>query len=38
MRREVREETGLEIEPLGVFEIFERIMRDAPARPNITTC
>ena len=29
LRREVREETGLEIEPLGVFEIFERIMRDA---------
>ena len=28
VRREVREETGLEIEPLGVFEIFERIMRD----------
>jgi 8-oxo-dGTP diphosphatase len=26
--REVREETGLEIEPLGVLEIFERIMRD----------
>ena len=28
VRREVREETGLEIEPLGVLEIFERIMRD----------
>jgi 8-oxo-dGTP diphosphatase len=28
IRREVREETGLEIEPLSVFEIFERIMRD----------
>ena len=27
--REVREETGLEVEPLGVFEIFERILRDA---------
>ena len=27
--REVREETGLEIRPLGVLEIFERIMRDA---------
>lgn len=26
--REVREETGLEIQPLGVVEIFERIMRD----------
>jgi 8-oxo-dGTP diphosphatase len=29
IRREVREETGLEVEPLGVFEIFERILRDA---------
>ena len=29
VRREVREETGLEIEPLRVFEIFERIMRDS---------
>ena len=29
VRREVREETGLDIEPLAVFEIFERIMRDA---------
>jgi 8-oxo-dGTP diphosphatase len=28
VRREVREETGLEIEPLRVFEIFERIMHD----------
>jgi ADP-ribose pyrophosphatase YjhB (NUDIX family) len=28
VRREVREETGLEIEPLRVFEIFERIIRD----------
>jgi len=27
--REVREETGLEVRPLGVLEIFERIMRDA---------
>lgn len=27
--REVREETGLEVRPLRVFEIFERIMRDA---------
>ncbi|HUB82564.1 MAG TPA: NUDIX hydrolase [Bryobacteraceae bacterium] len=26
--REVREETGLEVRPLGVLEIFERIMRD----------
>jgi 8-oxo-dGTP diphosphatase len=29
VRREVREETGLEVEPLEVLEIFERIMRDA---------
>lgn len=29
IRREVREETGLEVQPLGVLEIFERIMRDA---------
>ena len=28
MRREILEETGLEIEPLAVVEIFERIMRD----------
>ncbi|MGA2575555.1 MAG: NUDIX hydrolase [Bryobacteraceae bacterium] len=27
--REVREETGLEVKPLKVLEIFERIMRDA---------
>ncbi len=29
VRREVLEETGLEIQPLGVLEIFERIMRDS---------
>src|ERR1017187_9802695 len=28
VRRGVREETGLQREPFGVFEIFERIMRD----------
>jgi len=28
LKREVREETGLETEPLLVVEIFERIMRD----------
>lgn len=28
VRREVREETGLEVEPQGVFEVFERIMAD----------
>ncbi len=32
--REVAEETGLRIEPLSVFEIFERIMRDADHRPE----
>ncbi len=34
VRREVREETGLEIRPLGVLEIFERIMRDANGMPE----
>jgi 8-oxo-dGTP diphosphatase len=34
IRREVREETNLEIEPLGMFEIFERIMPDADGRPE----
>ena len=29
IRREIREETGLEIRPLGVLQIFERIMPDA---------
>ena len=29
VRREVREETGLEVKPVEVFEIFERIMRDS---------
>lgn len=32
--REVREETGLEVEPVGVLEIFERIMRDAADVPE----
>src|SRR5579863_5075109 len=32
--REVREETGLEILPLSVFEIFERIIRDADGAPE----
>jgi len=34
VRREVREETGLEIRPLGVLEIFERIVRDASGAPE----
>ena len=32
IRREVREETGLEIEVLDLLEIFERIMPDAEGR------
>ena len=32
VRREVLEETGLEVKPLGVLEIFERIMRDTRGR------
>jgi 8-oxo-dGTP diphosphatase len=32
--REVREETGLEVRPLGLFEVFERIMRDAEGNPE----
>ena len=34
VRREVREETGLEVEPLDVVEIFERIMPDAAGAPE----
>jgi mutator protein MutT len=34
IRREVREETGLEIQPQGVFEIFERILLDENDRPE----
>lgn len=34
IRREVREETGLKVETLSIFEIFERIMRDANGRPE----
>ena len=32
--REVREETGLVVRPLGVLEIFERIIRDAKGAPE----
>jgi 8-oxo-dGTP diphosphatase len=32
--REVREETGLEVKPLTVLEIFERIMRDPQGAPE----
>jgi ADP-ribose pyrophosphatase YjhB (NUDIX family) len=34
VRREVREETGLDVEPLGVLDIFERIMRDEAGVPE----
>jgi 8-oxo-dGTP diphosphatase len=32
--REVREETGLRVKPLGVVKIFERIMRDKMGAPE----
>ena len=32
IRREVREETGLEVEPFAVAEVFERIMPDPSGR------
>lgn len=34
LRREIREETGLEVGILGLVEIYERIMRDADGRPE----
>src|SRR5437660_11822369 len=34
VRREVLEETGLVVEPVRVFEIFERIMRDSDGAPE----
>ncbi|MGB9457116.1 MAG: NUDIX hydrolase [Bryobacteraceae bacterium] len=34
VRREVREETGLEVKPVKVFEIFERIIRDSRGAPE----
>jgi 8-oxo-dGTP diphosphatase len=34
IRREVREETGLEVKVISMFEIFERIMPDAEGRPE----
>jgi len=34
LRREVREETGLEVEVLHQIEVFERIMRDDAGRPE----
>lgn len=32
MRREVLEETGLEVQPLSIFEVFERITPDAEGK------
>lgn len=32
VRREIHEETGLRVQPVRLFEIFERIMRDARGR------
>ena len=32
VRREVREETGLDVEVLGLFEVFERILPDSGGR------
>lgn len=32
LKREVREETGLEVEPLSVAEVFERVIRDPQGR------
>jgi ADP-ribose pyrophosphatase YjhB (NUDIX family) len=34
LKREILEETGLCVKPLRIFEVFERIMRDAQNRPE----
>jgi len=34
IRREVFEETGFEVEPVKLFEVFERIMRDNSGAPE----
>jgi 8-oxo-dGTP diphosphatase len=34
MRREVREETGLEVEVLCLLEVFERIIHDSASQPE----
>ena len=34
LRREMREETGLEVRILEVVEVFERILRDDEGRPE----
>ena len=34
IRREVAEETGLDVEPYSMFEIFERVIPDADGQPE----
>ncbi|MGD0132455.1 MAG: NUDIX hydrolase [Bryobacteraceae bacterium] len=34
IRREVAEETGLDVEPYFMFEIYERLMADAEGKPE----
>jgi 8-oxo-dGTP diphosphatase len=34
VRREVAEETGLDVDPMSMFEIFERIIPDAEGNPE----
>ncbi len=34
VRREALEETGLEVQPLSLAEVFERVLRDAEGRPE----
>jgi 8-oxo-dGTP diphosphatase len=34
IRREVAEETGLDVDPYSMFEIFERIIPDAEGQPE----
>ena len=34
IRREVAEETGLEVDPYEMFEIFERVIPDAAGKPE----
>ena len=34
VQREVQEETGLDVEPVLIVEVFERIMRDSEGRPE----
>ncbi len=34
VRRELREETGLDVKPLAIAGVFERVLRDAEGRPE----